>query len=167
MADCRTFYADGCAAGSLLGGGYDSRNHPILARCSAHCVLAALCWHRSWSARWRNCGQLLPITRARIRDMRVHSGIAFRGGTLGPKRISIWRCYAGDCALDTKGEPSLASRFPSVRRSFHRNWSCADIRVGMAGKGSHALRVSEFFVKANAANLAPWIAMCVMSYAIC
>jgi len=141
------------AAGSVLGAHNNRGDHAVVAGGGAHCFLATLCRNISGSGRWRDCGALFRTARVCIRCLRFPPGTGLRLGACGSKRIPFRRYCAGNRAVDTADAAWMGDRFSPVRRGFHRNWGGADIRMGLAGEGSHTLGVKEFFHPAPAGPL--------------
>lgn len=127
------------AAGSVLGGDHNPRDHAVIAGCSAQCFLAAFRRNGAWRVGWRDCGESLRAARACIRKLRIHPGTALRGAPLRSKRISVRRRYTGDCAVGAADWACLGSGLSSVRRSVHRNWGGLDLCGRLAGEGSHTI----------------------------
>jgi len=55
----------------------------------------------------------------------------------GSKCIQVWGHYAGHCAVDPAGWPSLAGCLSPVCRGVDRNWRCAHIHGDLAREGGH------------------------------
>ena len=63
---------------AVLGADYNFGDHPIIAGCSTVCFLAAFRRNGGWRLSGRDCGKLLRTSCARIRNLRIHPGIASR-----------------------------------------------------------------------------------------
>ena len=102
------------------------------------CFLAAIRRDGAWSGSGRDCGESLRAARACLRCLRVHPGPAPRHGAIGSARYRFGGVTLAIVLL-IRGQVSMANRLSSVRRSVHRNWSGANLGVGVAGEGSHTI----------------------------
>ena len=127
------------AARSLLGADYNFGDHPIIAGCGTVCFLAAFRRNGGWRLSGRDCGKLLRTSCARIRNLRIHPGIASRRDMVGSHGISVRERDAGGGAAGASDGSCMANRFSSVRRSVHRHWGSANLGYRVAGERSHTL----------------------------
>ncbi len=152
VAGSSAFRADGCgcgsvfarrafvpATGSVLGAHYIRGDHAVVAGCGAHGFLATLCRDAPGSGRGCDWGELLWAARPCIRYLRIPPGAGLRRGARGPKCIPVWRHHAGDRAVNTADGPCMADRISSICRSVYWNCGGTDLRVGVAGEGTHIL----------------------------
>jgi hypothetical protein len=107
-------------AGGLLGSDYNHRDHAVVTGSSMGGFLATFRGNAGRSSpRWDRV-ELFCANSSCIRHLRVCAGATLCGPPHGPKRVSLWRRHAGDCAATATRSPWFAA--------FHRS---AEVSIGI------------------------------------
>jgi hypothetical protein len=131
-------------AGGILGSNYHDCNHAVVVGSGLGRFLATFRGNTGRSTSWCVRGELLCAKRSRIRYLRICPGTTLCRTAYGPKRVSLWRRYPGDCRFDPARTLSVDCRIPSVCGGLHRNRRGADLLRGLAGTRRAPSRANAF-----------------------
>ena len=129
------------SSAELLGANHNLGNHPVVTWFDPRCFLATFRWNGARSSYWQSSRDVLQTRYVGLRCRHLCVGIILRSIAVRSQRLSIRWSHVGDCAAPSSGRIGLASCFPPIRRSLHRNRNCTPNDSIMAGEQPRKIRI--------------------------